>query len=42
MTNDEQPTADDFPMNLELLTIDAARSAVQERKTSAAALAESF
>jgi hypothetical protein len=28
-------------MNLELLTIDAARSAVQERKTSAAALAES-
>jgi aspartyl-tRNA(Asn)/glutamyl-tRNA(Gln) amidotransferase subunit A len=29
-------------MNLELLTIDAARSAVQERKTSAAALAESF
>jgi hypothetical protein len=41
MTNDEQPTAD-FPMNLELLTIDAARSAVQERKTSAAALAESF
>ena len=42
MTNDEQPTADDFPMNLELLTIGAARSAVQERKTSAAALAESF
>src|SRR5450432_2153621 len=29
-------------MNLNLLTIDAARSAVQERKTSAAALAESF
>ena len=29
-------------MNLDLLTIDAARSAVQERKTSAAALAESF
>jgi len=29
-------------MNLELLTIDAARSAVQERKTSAVALAESF
>src|SRR5712692_7768211 len=29
-------------MNLKLLTIDAARSAVQERKTSAAALAESF
>ena len=29
-------------MNLEQLTIDAARSAVQERKTSAAALAESF
>ena len=29
-------------MNLHLLTIDAARSAVQERKTSAAALAESF
>jgi aspartyl-tRNA(Asn)/glutamyl-tRNA(Gln) amidotransferase subunit A len=29
-------------MNLELLTIDAARSAVQERTTSAAALAESF
>ncbi len=42
MTNDEQPTADDFPMNLELLTIDAARCAVQERKTSAAALTESF
>src|SRR6202048_4733407 len=42
MTNDEQPTADDFPMNLELLTIDAARSAVQERKTSAGALAGSF
>lgn len=30
------------PMNLNLLTIDAARSAVQERTTSAAALAESF
>ena len=29
-------------MNLDLLTIDAARSAVQERTTSAAALAESF
>jgi aspartyl-tRNA(Asn)/glutamyl-tRNA(Gln) amidotransferase subunit A len=29
-------------MNLELLTIDAARSAVQERETSAAMLAESF
>ena len=29
-------------MNLDLLTIDAARSAVQERKTTAAALAESF
>src|ERR1700674_3757610 len=29
-------------MNLEMLTIVAARSAVQERKTSAAALAESF
>ena len=29
-------------MNLNLLTIDAARSAVQERKTSAVALAESF
>ena len=29
-------------MNLNLLTIDAARSAVQERKTSATALAESF
>ena len=29
-------------MNLNLLTIDAARSAVQERKTSAAALADSF
>jgi len=29
-------------MDLTLLTIDAARSAVQERKTSAAALAESF
>jgi aspartyl-tRNA(Asn)/glutamyl-tRNA(Gln) amidotransferase subunit A len=29
-------------MNLDLLTIDAARSAVQERKISAAALAESF
>src|ERR1700730_12175817 len=29
-------------MNLEQLTIDAARSAVQERKTSAAMLAESF
>lgn len=29
-------------MNLDLLTIDGARSAVQERKTSAAALAESF
>jgi hypothetical protein len=29
-------------MDLKLLTIDAARSAVQERKTSAAALAESF
>jgi aspartyl-tRNA(Asn)/glutamyl-tRNA(Gln) amidotransferase subunit A len=29
-------------MNLKLLTIDAARSAVQERKTSATALAESF
>jgi aspartyl-tRNA(Asn)/glutamyl-tRNA(Gln) amidotransferase subunit A len=29
-------------MNLELLTIDAARSAVQERKISAAMLAESF
>jgi aspartyl-tRNA(Asn)/glutamyl-tRNA(Gln) amidotransferase subunit A len=29
-------------MNLDLLTIDAARSAVQERKTSAALLAESF
>ena len=29
-------------MNLESLTIDAARSAVQERKTSAAMLAESF
>ena len=29
-------------MNLNLLTIDAARSAVQERKTSAAALAEAF
>ena len=29
-------------MNLDLLTIDAARSAVQERKTSAVALAESF
>jgi len=29
-------------VNLELLTIDAARSAVQERKTSAVALAESF
>ena len=29
-------------MNLEQLTIDAARSAVQERKASAAALAESF
>ncbi len=29
-------------MNLELLTIDAARSAVQERKTSATALAEAF
>ena len=29
-------------MDLNLLTIDAARSAVQERKTSAAALAESF
>src|SRR6266702_2435626 len=29
-------------MNLNLLTIDAARSAVQERKTSACALAESF
>jgi aspartyl-tRNA(Asn)/glutamyl-tRNA(Gln) amidotransferase subunit A len=29
-------------MNLDLLTIDAARSAVQERKTSATALAESF
>src|ERR1700738_1170749 len=42
MTNDEQPTADDFPMNLELLTIDATRSAVQERKTSATALAKSF
>src|ERR1700736_4927322 len=42
MTNDEQQTADHFPMNLELLTIDAARSAVQERKISAVALAESF
>jgi aspartyl-tRNA(Asn)/glutamyl-tRNA(Gln) amidotransferase subunit A len=29
-------------MNLDLLTIDAARSAVQERKTSAAALAEAY
>jgi aspartyl-tRNA(Asn)/glutamyl-tRNA(Gln) amidotransferase subunit A len=29
-------------MNLDLLTIDAARSAVQERKTSATALAKSF
>ncbi len=29
-------------MNLDLLTVDAARSAVQERKTSATALAESF
>jgi len=29
-------------MNLSLLTIDAARSAVQERKISAVALAESF
>ena len=29
-------------MNLDLLTIDAARTAVQDRKTSAAALAESF
>ena len=29
-------------MNLDLLTIDAARSAVQERKISAAALAEAF
>ena len=29
-------------MNLDLLTIDAVRSAVQERKTSAVALAESF
>jgi aspartyl-tRNA(Asn)/glutamyl-tRNA(Gln) amidotransferase subunit A len=29
-------------MNLDLLTIDAARSAVQERKTSAASLAEAF
>ena len=29
-------------MNLNLLTIDAPRSAVQERKTTAAALAESF
>ncbi len=39
-TNDERPTTDS--MNLNLLTIDAARSAVQERKTSATALAESF
>src|SRR5256885_9318103 len=29
-------------MDLKLLTIDAARSAIQERKTSASALAESF
>ncbi len=29
-------------MDLNLLTIDAARSAVQERKTSAAALAEAY
>ena len=29
-------------MNLDLLTIDAARSAVQERKATAVALAESF
>jgi aspartyl-tRNA(Asn)/glutamyl-tRNA(Gln) amidotransferase subunit A len=33
---------DEFSMDLNLLTIDAARSAVQERKTSAAALAESL
>jgi len=31
-----------IPVDLNLLTIDAARSAVQERKTSASALAESF
>src|SRR5712671_5527764 len=35
-------TTNSSPMNLELLTIDAARSAVQERKTSAAMLTESF
>jgi aspartyl-tRNA(Asn)/glutamyl-tRNA(Gln) amidotransferase subunit A len=38
--NDERPTTS--PVNLNLLTIDAARSAVQERKASAAALAEAF
>ena len=37
-TNDQRPV----PMNLGLLTIDAARSAVQERRTTAAALVESF
>jgi aspartyl-tRNA(Asn)/glutamyl-tRNA(Gln) amidotransferase subunit A len=41
-TKDHRPPTNDCPMNLELLTIDAARSAVQERTTSAAALAESF
>jgi aspartyl-tRNA(Asn)/glutamyl-tRNA(Gln) amidotransferase subunit A len=40
-TTKDQRLTDDF-MNLALLTIDVARSAVQERKISAAALAESF
>ncbi len=43
--NAQKPTTPNprpVPLNLGLLTIDAARSAVQERKTSAAALAESF
>jgi aspartyl-tRNA(Asn)/glutamyl-tRNA(Gln) amidotransferase subunit A len=39
LANGQRRTTD--LMNLELLTIDAARSAVQERKTSATALAES-
>ena len=44
LANGRRPKANDqrLLMNLSLLTIDAARSAVQERKISAVALAESF
>jgi aspartyl-tRNA(Asn)/glutamyl-tRNA(Gln) amidotransferase subunit A len=40
--NDVRPRTNDGFMDLNLLTIDAARSAVQERKTSATALAEAY